>query len=197
MLTLNQYRAITPIKSLVTSFIFLSTSLFPLFSSFAQEFWQRVNGLPRSVTKAVTTNARGDIFVGVFRLGVFRSSDSGQTWQAINTRLTSNLVYSLDFNSQGDIFAATAVGVFRSHDNGEHWALRTKGMGETTIRVLAFNRNGDVFAGGHKLFRSMNNGDNWTELTGLPEGAEVLSLAINSTGMIFVGLAGGPSCSFQ
>jgi hypothetical protein len=86
--------------------------------------WSTVNsGLPKSgyglatyplvSTFAVSPNGAGgtNLFAGTFR-GVFRSSNNGISWTAVNTGLTNTTVWALAISGM-DLFAGTEGGVWR------------------------------------------------------------------------------------
>ena len=80
-----------------------------------QGFWEQTNGPQGGDGIALATNASGDIFVGTQGGGIFRSTDSGETWTEVNNGLTDTNVRAMAINSAGDIFAGTwSGGVFRS-----------------------------------------------------------------------------------
>ncbi len=95
---------------------------FPATPLIAQtDFWQQTNGPLGGSVNSFTINSNADIFAGTGG-GVFRSTDNGDNWSAINTGLTNTRVLALAMNSNGDIFAGTrGGGVFRSSDNGDNW----------------------------------------------------------------------------
>jgi hypothetical protein len=63
--------------------------------------------------RKIAINSLGDIYVGT-EGGVFRSTNDGDTWTAINGGLTNLDVYAVAFNPNGVIFAGTwGNGVFR------------------------------------------------------------------------------------
>ena len=75
-------------------------------------FWQQT-GLTNTIVFALAINSSGDIFAGTRGDGVFRSTNNGDSWSAINTGVTNTVVFALAINSSGDIFAGTGGGVFR------------------------------------------------------------------------------------
>ncbi|HET6513117.1 MAG TPA: T9SS type A sorting domain-containing protein [Candidatus Kapabacteria bacterium] len=92
--------------------------------------------------------------------GVYRSTDNGDSWEAVNAGLTSRSVNSLVAGGS-TIFAATADGYFFSTDQGESWtSLGTLLSG--SITSLERNAAGDLLAvTSLGLFRSTNNGTVW------------------------------------
>ena len=82
-------------------------------SAFAQtHFWQQTNGPYGGNIKSLAINARGHIFAGTDDGGVFRSTNNGDNWTAVNTGLPNTNVLSLAINASGHIFAGTDDGVF-------------------------------------------------------------------------------------
>jgi hypothetical protein len=94
------------------------------------------------------------LFAGGFRgseegLGVFRSTDGGDTWQPTSEGLgqlqIDELVLSPDYPSDGallaythggPVFAASSRSVYRSTDRGEHWALVATGTAPNLVDLL-------------------------------------------------------------
>ena len=62
---------------------------------------------------------RPGIFAGTFS-GVFRSTDDGASWTAVNNGLDWPFIDALAVNADGILFAGTTEGggVYRSTDNG-------------------------------------------------------------------------------
>ena len=151
--------------------------------------WEQTNAWEQNAPNeawvtAFAINSSGNIFAGTI-IGVFRSTDSGDSWTAVNTGLTYLTIYSLAINPSGEVFAATGGGVFRSTDNGDNWTAVNTGLTNLLILSLAINSSGNIFAGtSDGVFRSTDNGDNWTK-TGLRKNH--YTLAINSSDHIFAG----------
>lgn len=120
--------------------------------------------------------------------GVFRSTDSGQSWVAVNTGLTNLSVNALAAIGT-NLFAGTdGGGVFRSTDNGNSWASANSGIGNQFVYALTAN-GATLFAGtnGGGIYRSTDNGQSWSAVnTGLPVAA-VRSFAVSGAN-IFAGI---------
>ena len=126
------------------------------------------------------------IFVGVgfdwdwYTGGVFRSTDDGTTWTAINNGLTYREVHALAVspNYAKDHTLIVTVwngGVYRSTDGGNSWVDWNHDQTNRRLSALAFSPNyaqdatmflgtwGEYVDGG--VYRSTNGGMNWTLLT--------------------------------
>jgi photosystem II stability/assembly factor-like uncharacterized protein len=81
-------------------------------------FWPVNNGLPNSTFTGkyiLTSNSAGDVFAGNDSSGVYRSTDNGLNWRAINGGLTDVHVQSMAVSVGGYIFVGTRGGlVYRS-----------------------------------------------------------------------------------
>ena len=156
------------------------------------------------IVNSLVINSDGDIFAaGIFR-SVYRSTDNGDSWIAVNDGLDNNLINDLTISSDGNIFAASAFfdGVYRSTNNGDSWAPVNNGL-TGNVCTLGVNFSGHIFAGtvctaffslgceegggyGH-LFGSTNNGNNWKEINSDWTANHVYSISVNSAGYIFIG----------
>jgi len=131
----------------------------------AQNFWQQTNGpYGGDILSLAINDSNGYIFAAAYGGGVFRFTDNGGSWTAVNTGLTDLYVEALAINSSGHIFAGTARGggIFRSIDNGGSWMPVNTGLTNLDVKALAINpTTRDIFAGTFNggVFRSTNNGD--------------------------------------
>src|SRR5450830_726295 len=117
--------------------------------------------------------------------GVYRSTDSGATWTAVNTAPAPLDVSSLAIDPKAPtiLYAGTWYdGVFRSKDSGTTWTAVNTGLTNKTVSSLAINplTPTTLYAViGSRVFRSVNSGTTWTAVnTGLTAQA-VSCLAIN------------------
>jgi photosystem II stability/assembly factor-like uncharacterized protein len=122
---------------------------------------------------------------------VYRSSDSGETWQAspmINRALTT-FALTVHPTQPGVVFAGTTEGVYRSDDIGQTWKAAGHESLDATVAALAVGpTERHVFYAGtehHGLFRSNDNGQQW-QSWGL-DGASVYAILVEPSGVIWLG----------
>jgi photosystem II stability/assembly factor-like uncharacterized protein len=93
--------------------------------------------------------------------GVYRSSNGGASWQAVNTGLGERWIRSLlavgDTVYAGDF----ASGVFRSTNNGGSWSPANGGIETESIGALARSGSTLFAAGSNNLYQSTNQGATW------------------------------------
>jgi photosystem II stability/assembly factor-like uncharacterized protein len=152
--------------------------------------WEQTSGPTGGNIRKLVVNS-SDYLFAINRLsGIFRSTDNGANWTAVNTGITNLDVRSLVVNVNGDLFAGSVGGVFRSSDDGATWTPANSGL-PYTANDLAVNASGHLFAaigpqqGYGGVFRSTNNGDSWT-IIGLKDTA-IRNIAVQpASGHIFV-----------
>lgn len=132
--------------------------------------------------------------------GVYRSTDNGANWLAVNAGLpdTNTLgIYippgmnALAANST-NVFAATAgYGVFRSITNGGNWTPVNAGLPANAVLTALVVNQTALFAGSatNGIFLSTNNGASWTAVNSGLTNPRILSLAANGTTLL-AGTAG-------
>ncbi len=113
--------------------------------------------------------------------GVFKSSDSGQTWERIG--LQNVIVVSFTYH-HSYLFAGTVQGVYRTENEGAIWNYVNNGL--NSLRVDALETvDTVVYAGtGYGVYRTTNNGASWSPF-GLTDTA-VTSL-LNVDNALFAG----------
>lgn len=134
------------------------------------------------------------IFVGTNGYGIYRSTDSGITWQ--NMGLLDYNFNSIAINSNDVIFVATDLGIFRSINHGEEWNESDSLITHKLVHTIAINSSNEIFAGNAEpiagltgsIYKSTDNGNSWTELMILSNGCHVL--AINKMENIFASTLG-------
>ena len=148
-------------------------------------------------------NDSGYVFAAVDYTGIFRSTDSGDSWTLINNGIQS-YPYTNTFylSPTGSIFIVVfddwlfpMYGIYRSTDNGNTWVRTDNNLPSNAyVYSLSINSDGDVFASTAFLgvYRSLDNGDSWTETNnGLTSFAFRSPLRINSTGDLFANTGAG------
>src|SRR5205823_10157518 len=104
-----------------------------------------------------------NLYVGAEFLGIFKSTDSGAGWRAVNTCLTNSVVVGLaiDPRTPATLYAsAYGQGLFRSTDGSGSWVNIAE-----TVGVLAIDPQTPTtpYAGGPgPVLKSTDGGYTWT-----------------------------------
>ena len=117
-------------------------------------------------------------------LGIYKSTDKGKSWHAVNTGLTSLDVDTVAVSPHKKIFAGTMNGVFIS-DDGENWSSTSL---KHEVESILIDPLGTVFVGTTEdgLFASFDDGATWQEVDGVPH-QKVSGLAY-SQGYLFAAI---------
>ncbi|WP_205750431.1 IPTL-CTERM sorting domain-containing protein [Diaphorobacter sp. HDW4B] len=162
-------------------------------TAWALDAWTQTNGPPGGTFTAFAVDSSttpSTLYVGTDGGGVFKSTNGGAQWSAVNTGLTSRYVYTLAIDS-GTLYAGTdGGGVFKSVNGGTQWNAVNTGLTSRYVRALTID-SGTLYAGtGGGVFKSTNGGTQWNAVnTGLTN-SQVFSLAIGS-GTLYAGTSGG------
>jgi hypothetical protein len=163
--------------------------LFHFFGGSVMAQWIQTNGPPREVVFAI---AFSDPYVFAGTQGeIFRSTNNGSTWTAVNSGLPGSNVRSFAVIPAGgdapNIFAGSS-GVSLSTNNGENWI--SAGLADTGVFCMAV-KNTDLLAGTNAgIYRSTNNGSHWTPINSGLTNMLVRALLVNGTDL-FAGTDGG------
>jgi len=108
-----------------------------------------------------------------FGIGVYRSTDGGETWEQWNNGMGNRIVGMMVMNPNDNmiILAATNGGVYRTTDGGANWSHIISGNFKDI--VLKPNDANIVYAAGNgNFFRSIDNGQTFSLISnGLPGSA--------------------------
>lgn len=173
-------------------------------STDAAQHWNAVEKAAAPYT-ALAFNFREPhaIYAGTAFHGVFRSSDDGNTWSAVNTGLLPGIMISaLTFDTENQqLWAATSSGVYRSDDKGMNWHAFNTGLPISIIvysvqpdTIVPGGTPGLIFAGtNHGFFFSQDAGAHWTtgqeSLVGT--NVRVIYVDFNEPTTLFVGTGVG------
>jgi hypothetical protein len=153
--------------------------------------WKQVDVELGASVKALAVGG-GNIYAGLYGLGVFLSTDNGTTWTAVNSGLSSKYVMSLIVSGANIFTGIENGGVFLSTNDGTSWTPANSGLSTTNVGSFAVSDIGDIFAAtGSGVFLSSNNGTTWTAIDSGLKNKNVLSLVVSSTGVIFAGTSTG------
>ena len=112
------------------------------------------------------------VYAGTFEGGVFKSTNMGTTWTAMNTGLTNPRdidSLAIDPTNSTTLYAGGNLGVFKSMNMGTTWA-QVNGFSAESLAIALTNPD-TVYAGtlgGEGVFKTTNAGATWTAMnTGL------------------------------
>ncbi len=150
--------------------------------------WAEVDaGLP--LIQPSTLEVGPDDQVYVAKSSLFRSTDNGNSWLAMNPIVINYAVEALAIDSVGAIYAGTSYGIYRSTDNGNSWVYSSRGLPPFYLTTVNTNSRNDLFTVGWPgagVFRSTDRGENWTPIdSGLPK-SPARVLAVSKRDNLFV-----------
>lgn len=129
--------------------------------------------------------------------GMFKSTNSGVTWDAVNTGLKDRHidVLEMDPNSPTTLYAETGRDLLKSVDGGINWQLIWTHPGYSGIQILQIDpiKSSTLYAADKDgLILSTDGGENWHEMNvGLPD-VRIVSLAMtaSSPDTLYIGTIG-------
>ena len=118
--------------------------------------------------------------------GVYRSTDSGQTWAKTATGLPAGSVWSVAVDPKNGqvVYATTDSGIYKSVNGGASWAAVNKGVSNTDVTAVVVDpfAPANVFAGtsSNGIFRSSDSGSTWTSVhAGSPATTRIMGMAVD------------------
>jgi photosystem II stability/assembly factor-like uncharacterized protein len=155
--------------------------------------WTATNGPFGGFIRALAIDpiTPSTVYAGTSRQGVYRSTDGGTHWSAINVGFPTVsglpsiavLAIAIDPKTPSTLYLGTdGSGVFRSENGGESWQPIKSGLADAIVRSLAVDPKtpATVYAGTDKgVFKSTNGGASWTAVNTGMGSLRVNALAID------------------
>jgi photosystem II stability/assembly factor-like uncharacterized protein len=145
---------------------------------------------------AIDPSSPATVYAGTSGNGVFKSTNGGGSWSAINSGITSLRVNALaiDPTSPATVYAGTSGVVFKSTNGGGSWSAFNTGLSSTIIYAMAIDPSNPatLYAGTNNgVFKSTNGGGIWSAAG--TSGTSVFTLAIDpsSPATVYAGTSGG------
>ena len=163
-----------------------------LFTHMSSAQWVQTNGPWGGDVLALAVSG-SNIFAALVPGGVYRSTNNGTSWTAVDSGLPANIYVTSLAVSSSNIFAGTlGGGVFLSTNSGTSWTAVDSGLpAYTNVYSLAVTGDSNIFAGTEGgVFLSTNSGTSWTAVNYGLTNTLVPSLAVSGSN-IFAGTGGG------
>jgi uncharacterized protein (TIGR03437 family) len=156
---------------------------------------------------AVDPTNSSTLYAGTGTQGVFKSTDGGVTWTAINNGISSNPNGSINLqggvwvepSSPNVIFAAGDGMLFRSADGGNTWTGVTPSGFPNALVFDPFTAGVLYLATNTAIAKSTDNGQTFAPLSQLPNNVYFLALAADpkNAGVLYAGTTAGIYEFFQ
>ncbi|MCC6724101.1 MAG: T9SS type A sorting domain-containing protein [Saprospiraceae bacterium] len=136
----------------------------------------------------IINNSLGHLFATSTSAGIYRSIDSGATWQEISpVDLLPYYDIQLAVSPQNELWVVSDYESYRSLDNGDSWITVTMPQNVFYITGLAFHPNGSLYISseiGTGIYRTADAGLTWEHVGDFTQ-ADIYSLHITSKGHIY------------
>jgi len=120
-------------------------------------------------TLVIDSHTPQTIYAGTRQGGVFKSTNGGRSWSAINSGLpplSTVQAVAIDPSTPQTIFASSGGGLVKSTDGGNNWSFDSRSRQPVSgVESMAIDPSTPqtIFAGtGSGVFKSMDGGSNWT-----------------------------------
>ena len=138
-----------------------------------QAVWERIDSrfvdpkehLVHNHIRIVAVGPNQHMYAGTQNGGLYRSRDSGKTWDSIGRSLPNDSIRSIVPTNLG-LFVGTGRGIFKSTLRDRKWAALNNGLTELAIQVLTVSTQGDLYVGTSAgAFRSRDHGNHWENIS--------------------------------
>jgi photosystem II stability/assembly factor-like uncharacterized protein len=108
------------------------------------------------------------VYAGTHKVGVYRSSDAGQSWVEVNEGIHYRDIRAMLIHPGNDqvVYAGTdGGGVYKTVNGGASWKEINHGLIDKVVRSMAMDpRNPDVLYAGtwHGVYKTTDGGKNWS-----------------------------------
>lgn len=134
-------------------------------NSKADDYWEMLRGPFGGNVQNIGVDTKNSMYAATFN-GMYKSFDKGYSWFISNNGITTNDIYAVIGDKDGNMFAGTYDhGIFKSTDFGQNWALSYNAGGLLTITSFEIGNNGELFAiGPLGAYKSADAGSSWSKI---------------------------------
>lgn len=139
--------------------------------------WKESSELKNEALHSLTqSESHPDVLIAGTFNGIFRSDDSGDSWQQLPTHNTPNLVHveslAIDPRTPNIIYAGTWWLPFKSVDGGKTWNSIKNGIIDDSdifaINIDPRDPNHVIASACSGIYETKNGGDSWKKVQGIP-----------------------------
>lgn len=141
------------------------------YSNLTEKKWLNLNENMHNAHVRVVRSSRDGryLYSATWGSGIYRSSDGGRSWKAINHGITNPLILCIEDNGKGDLYAGTYNGgLFRSRNAGESWdRIEAPTLFSKYIYSIAFDPldSKRIYIGTQEgVYRSVSDGESWSNM---------------------------------
>ncbi|MFP4528296.1 MAG: T9SS type A sorting domain-containing protein [Candidatus Kapaibacterium sp.] len=154
----------------------------------AQSVWKPLNGPLGSNITAALIMPDNVIYAGTQRQGLFRSTDSGESWISLADSLNARSIKSIALDSSGNIYTNSGEGLFK-FENSEWTRIHSP------VHYIGVHPNGDIYKGikyDTGLKKSTDGGQTWVDCDLGIGTNEIVTMFFAKNGDIYAGTDGMP-----
>ena len=155
--------------------------------------WNQIsgNGLAASMVESIHITDNQDIYACDFAMGLFRTSDLGQSWTGVE-ELVENGCSAFNIHENGTFFIGltyTFGFIHYSLDNAETWVAVPLPDYSSSYPVehIDFDSQGNIFLGTiNGVYRSIDLGESWQKMNSGLGGAHISTMYIDENDLLYV-----------
>lgn len=166
--------------------IFAGTSLGIYVMNVTNEKWMLTHQ-SREI-RALATNSQNHVFAGAYFGIVYRTTNSGTTWERITVDPSkSSDINAIVINEAGNVFCATTGSkIFRSTDYGNTWVQLWNGLTAKEINGITITKDGILYAATeYGVYKSVDNGNSWQSCSSVSGAISVYRVAADTNNIIY------------
>ncbi len=146
--------------------IVIATTYGVYYSEDKGETWNATN--IEGFSKYLCRNSQNELFANGIDddyFSVFKSVDSGKTWQIMTLESENTPFENMISLGNGELYAGNWQGFFYSRNGGRTWTESNKGIVSTDVKGISYDSEGSIFVTANgRVLKSSDDGITWRDL---------------------------------